>query len=105
MKLLWEDRAWDDYLYWQTQDKKTLKRINSLIKDIKRNPFEGIGKPEPLKYSFNGLWSRRIDDDNRIVYYVENELRILLLVAVIIKKLTIIFCNRLKKQKLPLIVF
>ncbi|MBR3624139.1 MAG: Txe/YoeB family addiction module toxin [Selenomonadaceae bacterium] len=74
MKLLWEDRAWDDYLYWQTQDKKTLKRINSLIKDIKRNPFEGIGKPEPLKYSFNGLWSRRIDDDNRIVYYVENEI-------------------------------
>ncbi len=72
MRLLWEDRAWDDYLYWQKQDKKTLKRINSLIQDIKRSPFDGMGKPEPLKYNLSGLWSRRIDDTNRIVYYVED---------------------------------
>lgn len=74
MRLLWEDRAWEDYLYWQAQDKKTLKRINTLIKDIQRSPFEGIGKPEPLKYNLTGLWSRRIDDDNRIVYYEENKI-------------------------------
>ena len=72
MKTLWEDRAWDDYLYWQTQDKKTLKRINALIKDIMRSPFEGIGKPEPLKENLSGMWSRRIDEENRIVYYEEN---------------------------------
>jgi toxin YoeB len=72
MRLLWENRAWDDYLYWQKQDKKTLKRINTLIKDIQRNPFDGIGKPEALKENLSGLWSRRIDDENRIVYY-ENE--------------------------------
>lgn len=69
MRLLWEDRAWADYLYWQTQDRKTLKRINALIKDICRNTFEGIGKPEPLKNSLSGWWSRRIDETNRIVYY------------------------------------
>lgn len=69
MGVLWEDRAWDDYLYWQKQDKRTLKKINELIKDIKRNTFEGIGKPEPLKDSLSGFWSRRIDDTNRIVYY------------------------------------
>ena len=68
MRLLWEDRAWDDYLYWQKQDKKTLKRINILINDIKRNPFDGIGKPEPLKENLSGYWSRRIDDKNRVVY-------------------------------------
>ena len=73
MRTLWEDRAWDDYLYWQTQDKKTLKRINALIKDIKRSPFEGIGKPEPLKDNLSGMWSRRIDEENRIVYYKEND--------------------------------
>ena len=73
MRLLWEDRAWDDYLYWQSQNKKTLKRINELIKDIQRNTFEGIGKPEPLKNSLSGLWSRRIDNANRIVYYEENK--------------------------------
>ena len=72
MRLLWEDRAWDDYLYWQTQDKKILKRINALIKDIQRNPFDGIGKPEPLKNNLGGWWSRRIDEVNRIVYYEEN---------------------------------
>ena len=69
MRLLWEDRAWDDYLYWQTQDKKVLKRVNLLIKDIRRNPFDGVGKPEPLKNNLSGWWSRRIDDINRIVYY------------------------------------
>ena len=68
MRLLWEESAWDDYLYWQTQDKKTLKRINSIIKDMQRNLFEGIGKPEALKGNLSGFWSRRIDEANRIVY-------------------------------------
>lgn len=72
MRLLWEDRAWEDYLYWQTQDRKTLKRINALIGEIKRNPFEGIGKPEPLKGNLSGYWSRRIDDSNRIVYFEQS---------------------------------
>lgn len=71
MRLLWEDRAWEDYLYWQTQDKKTLKRINALIRDIQRNAFDGYGKPEPLKENLSGWWSRRIDDANRLVYYEE----------------------------------
>lgn len=72
MRLLWEDRAWEDYLYWQTQDKKVLKRINLLIKDISRSPFDGIGKPEPLKNNLSGWWSRRIDETNRIVYYEQD---------------------------------
>ena len=63
--------GWEDYLYWQTQDKKTLRRINMLIRDIQRNPFEGIGKPEPLKGNYQGWWSRRIDEANRIVYKAE----------------------------------
>ena len=66
MRLLWEDRAWSEYLYWQTQDKKTLKRINALIKDIQRSPYEGIGKPEPLRGNLSGWWSRRIDETNRM---------------------------------------
>ena len=71
-KLSWTDEAWKDYLYWQTQDKKTLKRINKLIEDIKReNPLEGIGKPEPLKENLTGFWSRRIDETNRLVYAVD----------------------------------
>ena len=74
MRILWEDRAWDEYLYWQSQDKKPLKRINALIKDIQRNTFEGIGKPEPLKENLRGWWSRRIDDTNRIVYYEQDEI-------------------------------
>ena len=74
MRLLWEDRAWDDYLYWQTQDKKTLKKINGLIKDIQRNAFDGIGKPEPLRGNLSEMWSRRIDDANRIVYYVQENI-------------------------------
>ena len=69
MRLSWEDRAWEDYLYWQRQDRKTLKRINALIRDIQRSPFEGTGKPEALKENLRGLWSRRIDETNRIVYY------------------------------------
>ncbi|EPF32097.1 txe/YoeB family addiction module toxin [Treponema maltophilum ATCC 51939] len=67
----WDLDAWDDYIYWQTQDKKTLKRINQLIKDISRNPFEGIGKPEPLTGSLTGFWSRRIDKEHRLVYAIE----------------------------------
>lgn len=74
MRLLWEDRAWNDYLYWQSQDKKMLKRINTLIKDIQRNTFEGIGKPEPLKGNLGGMWSRRIDEVNRIVYYEQDDI-------------------------------
>ena len=71
-RIEWDVDAWEDYMYWHTQDKKTLKRINSLIKDILRHPFEGIGKPEPLKRNLQGFWSRRIDDTNRIVYAVED---------------------------------
>jgi len=66
-------KAWKDYLYWQSQDKKTLKRINKLIDDAKRHPFDGIGKPEPLRESLSGFWSRRIDNTNRLVYAVNNE--------------------------------
>lgn len=69
MRLLWEDRAWEDYIYWQAQDRKTLKRINLLIKNIQRDIYKGIGKPEPLKENLSGWWSRRIDETNRIVYY------------------------------------
>ncbi|MCI7077536.1 MAG: Txe/YoeB family addiction module toxin [Veillonellaceae bacterium] len=73
MHKIWFDEAWIDYIYWQTQDKKTLKRINSLIKDTERNPFEGIGKPEPLKGNLSGFWSRHIDDTNRFVYRINND--------------------------------
>ena len=66
------DEAWNNYVYWQTQDKKTLKRINKLLNDAKRSPFEGIGKPEPLKENLSGFWSRRIDDTNRLVYAVDD---------------------------------
>ena len=68
MRLLWEDRAWRDYLYWQTQDEKTLKQINALIKDIQRSPYQGIGNPEPLRGNLSGWWSQRIDQTNHIVY-------------------------------------
>lgn len=70
--LTWTDQAWEDYLYWQNQDKKTLKRINKLIEDTKSTPFSGIGKPEPLKENLAGFWSRRIDETNRLVYAIEN---------------------------------
>lgn len=79
--LTWTREAWSDYVYWQSQDKKTLKRINKLIQDTQRNPFEGIGKPEPLKENLAGFWSRRIDDTNRLVYAVDK------------KRLTIISCR------------
>ena len=69
-RLVWTQAAWSDYVYWQTQDRKTLKRINALILDTMRSPFNGIGKPEPLKESLSGFWSRRIDDTNRLVYSV-----------------------------------
>ncbi len=72
-KLVFSESAWQDYLYWQTQDKKTLKKINLLLQDIVRNGYEGIGKPEPLKENLSGFWSRRIDDKNRIVYRISEE--------------------------------
>ncbi len=68
MKLVFSERAWEDYLYWQKTDKKVLRRVNILIKEVKRDPFSGIGKPEPLKHVLSGYWSRRIDESNRIVY-------------------------------------
>ena len=70
--LAWTDEAWESYIYWQRQDRKTLKRINKLIKAAKTTPFNGIGKPEPLKENLSGLWSRRIDDTNRLVYAVDD---------------------------------
>lgn len=73
MNKIWDSEAWEDYLYWQTQDKKTLKRINQLIKDIDRNGYDGIGKPEPLKYDMQGCYSRKIDETNRLVYYIEDD--------------------------------
>ena len=74
----WDIDAGNDYVYWQTQDRKTLKRINLLIKDISRSPFEGLGKPEPLKGTLTGFWSRRIDEENRLVYIVEEKVIILI---------------------------
>ncbi len=70
--LAWTDDAWDDYVYWQGQDKKTLRRVNKLITDTKRSPFEGIGKPEPLRENLSGFWSRRVDESNRLVYAVND---------------------------------
>ena len=72
-RLLWTAAAWDDYVYWQGQDRKTLKRINALIQDAMRDPFVGIGKPEPLRENLSGFWSRRIDDTHRLVYAVEGD--------------------------------
>ena len=68
MKYIFVDESWEDYLYWQSTDKKMLKRINDLLKDIARNPFDGIGKPEPLKHKYQGYWSRRIDEKHRLIY-------------------------------------
>lgn len=73
MKLIFADEAWDDYLYWQKQDRKMVERINKLIREIQREPFEGIGKPEPLKHALSGFWSRRITDEQRVVYKVEGD--------------------------------
>ena len=73
MKLIFAERAWEDYLYWQKTDKRLLNRINSLIKDIKRDPFEGVGKPEPLKHALSDYWSRRINDEHRIIYKIHED--------------------------------
>lgn len=79
--LAWTKEAWKDYLYWQKQDRKTLRRINKLLSDTQRSPFKGVGKPEPLKENLSGLWSRRIDETNRLVYAVDTD------------RLTIISCR------------
>ena len=73
MRLIFSDHAWEEYLYWQRTDRKILKRINKLIEEIKRHPYEGLGKPEPLRYALSGYWSRRIDSEHRIVYKVEDD--------------------------------
>jgi toxin YoeB len=73
MRIIFSKNAWEDYTSWQTEDKKTLKKINALIKDIQRNPYDGIGKPEPLKFDLAGLWSRRIDQANRLVFNIEGD--------------------------------
>lgn len=73
MRLIFSDEAWEDYVYWQTTDRKIFKRINLLIQDVKRDPFDGIGKPEPLRFNLSGFWSRRIDEGHRLVYSVEGE--------------------------------
>lgn len=73
MKLTLSTNAWEQYLYWQSSDRKVLKRINLLIKDIQREPYEGIGKPEPLKHGLSGYWSRRINDEQRIVYKYKDD--------------------------------
>ena len=73
MKLIFSENAWEDYLYWQKTDKKILNRINKLVKEIKREPFEGVGKPEPLKHNLAGYWSRRINEEHRIVYKLTDD--------------------------------
>jgi toxin YoeB len=78
MKYVFVEESWEDYIYWQNTDKKKPKRINELLKDIARNPYDGIGKPEPLKYKYSKFWSRRIDDEHRLIYgYENNEIHIL----------------------------
>lgn len=77
MKYIFVEESWEDYVYWQKTDKKILNRINQLLKDISRNPFSGIGKPEPLKYKYQGFWSRRIDAEHRLIYKIyEDEILI-----------------------------
>ena len=73
MRLSWDKNAWEDYLYWQQNDKQILKRINELIKDCLRQPFSGIGKPEPLKENLRGCWSRRITDEHRLLYKIQDD--------------------------------
>jgi len=73
MKLIFVDESWEDYLYWQITDRKILDRINNLVKDISRNPYTGLGKPEPLKYKYQGYWSRRITEEHRLIYRVMND--------------------------------
>jgi toxin YoeB len=78
MNKLFSDESWNDYLYWQKTDKKVIKRINELIKDISRTPFSGLGKPEVLKFNLSGYWSRRIDGEHRLIYKIENNCIIIL---------------------------
>ncbi|MFM7645686.1 MAG: Txe/YoeB family addiction module toxin [Sphingomonadales bacterium] len=73
MRFVFTELSWEDYLYWQKNDQQKLKRINELLKDISSNPYEGIGKPEPLKFNYAGLWSRRIDEEHRLIYRVVND--------------------------------
>jgi toxin YoeB len=73
MKLIFVDESWEDYLYWQKTDRKNLDRINKLVKDISRNPYTGLGKPEPLKYKYQGYWSRRITEEHRLIHRVVND--------------------------------
>ena len=73
MKYVFVEESWEDYLYWQKTDKQKIKRINELLKDIARHPFEGMGKPEPLKFKYSGFWSRRIDEEHRLIYRVTND--------------------------------
>ena len=73
MRIVFSEHAWEDYLYWQKKDRKMVQRINSLIRDIQRSPFDGVGKPEALKHALSGWWSRRINDEHRIVYKVEGD--------------------------------
>jgi toxin YoeB len=77
MKIIFVDESWEDYLYWQKTDRKLLERINNLVKDISRNPYSGLGKPEPLKYKYQGFWSRRINEEHRLIYrVVDDEIQI-----------------------------
>jgi toxin YoeB len=73
VKYIFIDESWEDYLYWQKTDRAKLKRINDLLKDISRNPFDGIGKPEPLKFKYRGFWSRRIDDEHWLIYQIQDD--------------------------------
>ena len=73
MKIIFSSQAWDDYLYWQRTDRRVLKRINGLIKEISREPFQGAGKPEPLRHALAGYWSRRIDEEHRLVYKIDGD--------------------------------
>ncbi len=73
MKKIFSDHAWEEYLYWEKSDRKILQKINALIKDIERNPYQGIGKPEPLKHGLAGYWSRRINSEHRLVYKIEDD--------------------------------
>ena len=93
MKLLWTEIAWEDYLYWQSENIKKIERINDLIKDIMRSPFQGIGKPEALKFDLAGMWSRKIDDEHRLVYDVRGKKEMLSNKVIDNRYLTIYQCR------------
>ena len=89
----WDFDAWEDYLFWQNQDKKVLKQINKLVKDISRNPFEGLGKPEPLKENLKGFWSRRINQEHRLVYMVRDDIVLIFSAEnIMMTKFKILYC-------------